>query len=245
MEEAYTGLRQLRSPETRPAVRAALYFSRRADSYSGHEHNRHCSSGSLGTMARTTGCPSVARPTLCSRSGFEQCDPVRSSNPLTQAGAFGEPPAGRMRGLDGEPGRRLCISAAQFFASTGPRHMELFGTSPEAFARYHGPDERRGCPKQHAVFRGRLTMEDLLASPQLQRPLTRLQACPPTGGGAATVVVVGQFADREVLQTRFVLTGATGTHFRSRRNVLRGHAARCWLQRRADCGCASRSERLE
>src|SRR5262249_17884400 len=47
-----------------------------------------------------------------------------------------------------------------------------------------------------AVFRNPVTLEEVLASPHLSGPVTRLQACPPTCGAAAAVLVSPGFAGR-------------------------------------------------
>ncbi|HET9975671.1 MAG TPA: hypothetical protein VFQ68_46125 [Streptosporangiaceae bacterium] len=39
-----------------------------------------------------------------------------------------------------------------------------------------------------AVFAGPVTVEEVLASPRISGPLTRLQCCPPAGGAAAAVL---------------------------------------------------------
>jgi sterol carrier protein 2 len=46
----------------------------------------------------------------------------------------------------------------------------------------------------YAVFTQPVTAEEVLASPRIFGPLTRLQCCPPTCGAAAAVVVSEEFA---------------------------------------------------
>ena len=45
-----------------------------------------------------------------------------------------------------------------------------------------------------AVFRDPLSVEQVLASPRLYGPLTRLQCCPPTCGAAAAILCSQNFA---------------------------------------------------
>jgi acetyl-CoA acetyltransferase len=49
------------------------------------------------------------------------------------------------------------------------------------------------------VFRTPVTVEEVLASPRIYGPLTRLQCCPPTCGAAAAVVCSPDFARRHGL----------------------------------------------
>lgn len=44
------------------------------------------------------------------------------------------------------------------------------------------------------MFRNEVTVEEVLASPHIYGPLTRLQCCPPTCGAAAAVLVSEEFA---------------------------------------------------
>ena len=52
-----------------------------------------------------------------------------------------------------------------------------------------------------------MTVEEVLASPQIFGPLTRLQCCPPTCGAAAAVVVSPEFARRRGLRAGVEIAG--------------------------------------
>jgi acetyl-CoA acetyltransferase len=49
------------------------------------------------------------------------------------------------------------------------------------------------------LFRDELTLEQVMASPSIFDPLTRLQCCPPTCGAAAAVICSSEFAARHGL----------------------------------------------
>jgi acetyl-CoA acetyltransferase len=84
--------------------------------------------------------------------------------------------------------------AAQLFGAAGQSHMERFGTSKEAFAMISVKARKHAANNPKAVFRDLVTLEEVLASPHVYGPLTRLQCCPPTSGAAAVVLVSAEYA---------------------------------------------------
>ena len=86
--------------------------------------------------------------------------------------------------------------AAQMFGGAGKEHMERFGTSAETFAKISVKARRHAANNPYAVFRDQVTVEQVLASPTISDPLTRLMCCPPTCGAAAAVVCTPEFAAR-------------------------------------------------
>ncbi|MCV7009300.1 lipid-transfer protein [Mycobacterium gordonae] len=84
--------------------------------------------------------------------------------------------------------------AAQYFGGAGRQYAETYGTRPETFARIAVKARAHAKNNPYAVFRDEVTVEDVLASPQIYGPLTRLQCCPPTCGAAAAVLVSEEFA---------------------------------------------------
>ena len=89
--------------------------------------------------------------------------------------------------------------AAQLFGGAGRMHMRLYGTRPETFARISVKSRKHAANNPLALFREPLTVEQVLASPNVFDPLTRLQCCPPTCGAAAAVVCSEDFARRKHL----------------------------------------------
>ncbi len=92
--------------------------------------------------------------------------------------------------------------AAQLFGGAGRMHMQLFGTRASTFARIAVKARRHAAANPLALFQAPLSVEEVLASPMVFDPLTRLQCCPPTCGGAAVVLCSEDFARRHGLDQR-------------------------------------------
>jgi acetyl-CoA acetyltransferase len=89
--------------------------------------------------------------------------------------------------------------AAQFFGGAGQAYVDEHGTDPAVFAHISVKSRRHAAHNPNAVFRDPVTVEEVLASPVVYGPLTRLQCCPPTCGAAAAVVCSPAFAARRGL----------------------------------------------
>jgi len=81
--------------------------------------------------------------------------------------------------------------AAQLFGNAGREHMERFGTSKERLAEIAVKNHRHSANNPKAQFQDEFTVAEVLASPLVHEPLTRLQ-CSPTSDGAAAAVVVSE-----------------------------------------------------
>jgi sterol carrier protein 2 len=101
--------------------------------------------------------------------------------------------------------------AAQLFGGAGAQYAAEHGTSDETFAQIAVKSRRHAANNPYAVFRDTVTVEEVLASPTIYGPLTRLQCCPPTCGGAAAVVVSDEFARRHSLRTDVAITAQVMT----------------------------------
>jgi acetyl-CoA acetyltransferase len=80
-----------------------------------------------------------------------------------------------------------------FYAAFARAHMQKYGTTKEQFARVAVKNHFHGSLNPHAQYREVYSLEDVLASPPVAEPLTRLM-CSPIGDGAAATVLVA--ADR-------------------------------------------------
>ena len=96
-------------------------------------------------------------------------------------------------GADGIVGR--------LFGGAGLEHMERYGTTASTFAKIAVKARSHAAHNPYAVFRAPLTVEEILASPRVSDPLTRLMSCPPTCGAAAAVVCTPEFAAAHGLST--------------------------------------------
>jgi acetyl-CoA acetyltransferase len=89
--------------------------------------------------------------------------------------------------------------AAQLFGGAGRMHMQLYGTRADTFGRIAVKAREHAARNPLALFRTPITLDEVMASPQVFDPLTRLQCCPPTCGAAAAVLCSADFARRQGL----------------------------------------------
>jgi acetyl-CoA acetyltransferase len=111
--------------------------------------------------------------------------------------------------------------AARFFGGAGQAYVDEYGIDPAVFAEISVKARNHAANNPYAVFRDPVTVEQVLASPHIYGPLTRLQCCPPTCGAAAAVVCGPDFAARHGLDSRVVIraqamTTDTDTTFAAR-----------------------------
>jgi acetyl-CoA acetyltransferase len=90
--------------------------------------------------------------------------------------------------------------ALKLFGGAGAEYQARYGASDETFAMISVKARRHAKHNERAIFRTEVTVEEVLASPHMLGPLTRLQCCPPTCGGAAAVIVSEAFAKRRGLK---------------------------------------------
>lgn len=86
--------------------------------------------------------------------------------------------------------------AAQYFGGAGREYCEKYDMDPALFAEIAVKARRHAANNPNAVFRDPVTAPQVLDSPQIYGPLTRLQCCPPTCGAAAAVLVSEDYAHR-------------------------------------------------
>ncbi|HWK49034.1 MAG TPA: beta-ketoacyl synthase N-terminal-like domain-containing protein, partial [Steroidobacter sp.] len=166
--------------------------------------NNNCSTGStalyLARQAVESGVVDVALAL-----GFEQMNP----GALTVANADRPPILGRFWKAVGQlqqPDPNAPF-AAQWFGGAGREHQEKYGTKQETFARISQKARKHAANNPLAVFRDPLTLEEVMQSQHLYGPLTRYQACPPTCGAAAAVIVSPAYAKRKGLQGLVKIAG--------------------------------------
>ena len=89
--------------------------------------------------------------------------------------------------------------AAQMFGGGGREYQEKYGTPDDVFALISVKARQHAANNPLAIFRDPLTVDEVLASKKLYGPITRYQACPPTCGAAAAVLVSEAFAKKHGL----------------------------------------------
>ena len=82
----------------------------------------------------------------------------------------------------------LGLVAPATFGILARRHMEEFGTSKKQMALVAVKNRNHARLNPFAQFREPITIEEVLASPMVADPLTRLQCCPIADGAAAVVL---------------------------------------------------------
>ncbi len=170
--------------------------------------NNNCSTGSsalfLARQAVESGMVECALAL-----GFEQMVP----GPLTKVYQDRPTPldefvaaVDRKDGID-----RQAPMAPQYFAAAGRQHMAQYGTRPSTFARISVKARRHAAQNPFALFRDPVTEEEVLGSPAIVDPLTRLQCCPPTCGAAAAVLCSEEFAGKHGLSPAVSIAGQAMT----------------------------------
>jgi len=97
--------------------------------------------------------------------------------------------------------------APHLFGGAGLEYQRQYGTRNETFALIATKARRHARDNDKAIFRQPLTVEEVLQSPPIYGPLTRLQCCPPTCGAAAAVLVSESFARRHGLNADVAILG--------------------------------------
>ncbi len=158
--------------------------------------NNNCSTGSTALyLARQAIEGGAAECVLA--VGFEQMLP----------GALGLVFDDRKRTLDHHLSKQIEIQgydeaapmAAQQFGGAGVDYQQRYGIADEVFGLISVKARRHAANNPLALFRTPLTLEEVMASRHLYGPITRFQACPPTCGAAAALLVSPAFAQKHGL----------------------------------------------
>ena len=170
--------------------------------------NNNCSSGSSALFLARQAVASGAAECVMAL-GFEQMSPgalkgAYDDRPSPMA-RFAEVMTG-LQGFDATAPR-----AAQFFGGAGRDYMKKYGIKAETFARISVKARQHAARNPLAVFRQTVTLDEVLASPKVFDPLTRLQCCPPTCGAAAAVVCSPEFAQRHGLDQHVIIAAQAMT----------------------------------
>jgi len=93
------------------------------------------------------------------------------------------------RGITNAPG------AAQMFGNAGREYMEKYGAKKEDFAEIARVNHEHSKRNPYSQFQDEYTLEQIMNSTVIHEPLTKLQCCPTSDGGAAAVLVSQEFLD--------------------------------------------------
>lgn len=180
--------------------------------------NNYCASGSSGLFLARQAIESGAAECVLA-VGFEQMPPGALKSNFTDRPSPVARFADLMRELQGY--QDDIPRAAQFFGGAARAYMAEYGIPAETFGLIAVKARRHAARNPNAVFRDEVTLEEVMASPTVFAPMTRLQCCPPTCGGAAAILCSEAFArkhglDRRVLIKAQSMTTDTAITFDSR-----------------------------
>jgi len=104
----------------------------------------------------------------------------------------------KLRGFEASP------VAPQIFGNAGREHMERYGSKPEQFAKIGLKNHRHSVNNPYSQFQDEYTLEEILASPMVHAPLTKLQCCPTSDGSGAVVLASEEFVRKHSLEEKAV-----------------------------------------
>ncbi|MGZ6969685.1 MAG: lipid-transfer protein, partial [Acidimicrobiia bacterium] len=94
--------------------------------------------------------------------------------------------------------------APQMFGNAGREYMERYGVKAESFARIAEKNHRHSANNPNSQFRDIYSLDEILAAKMVHEPLTKLQCCPTSDGGAAAIVVSEDFVREHGLEDQAV-----------------------------------------
>jgi len=152
--------------------------------------NNNCSTGSSALM--------LGRQAI--EGGLAECVLVVGFEKM-EKGALGSKYADRTNPLSEHVGVMMNAAgvtsapfAAQMFGGAGREYQWRWGTKRETFAKVAAKARKHAANNPYALFQQQLSVEEILASPEVFDPLTRYQCCPPTCGAAAAILCSDDFA---------------------------------------------------
>lgn len=93
---------------------------------------------------------------------------------------------------------------AQLFGNAGKEHMEKYGTKPEHLAKIAYKNHKHSVNNPYSQFQEDYTMEQIMNSPCIYGPLTKLQCCPTSDGSAAAILATEDFVRAHGLERQAV-----------------------------------------
>jgi sterol carrier protein 2 len=116
----------------------------------------------------------------------------------------------RVQGFNAAP------PTAQMFGGAGREYRWRYGTKRETFAKVAEKARKHAAKNPFALFKEELSVEAIMASPEVFDPLTRFQCCPPTCGAAAAVLASDEFAKKNGIENAvYIAAQAMTTDYES------------------------------
>jgi acetyl-CoA acetyltransferase len=155
--------------------------------------NNNCSTGSTALM--------LAKQAI--EGGIAECVLVVGFEQM-EKGALGSKYSDRTNPLDQHAGLMNKVQgfnqappAAQMFGGAGREYRWKYGTKRETFAKVSQKARKHAANNPYALFTEQLSVDEILAAPEVFDPLTRYQCCPPTCGAAAAVLCSDEYAKKK------------------------------------------------
>jgi acetyl-CoA acetyltransferase len=118
--------------------------------------------------------------------------------------------------MNEEQGFTQAPPAAQMFGGAGREYRFKYGTKRETFAKIAHKARKHAANNPYALFNDVLSVEEILASPEVFDPLTRFQCCPPTCGAGAAILCSDEFAKKHgISKPVYIAAQAMTTDFDS------------------------------
>ncbi|KAF5281326.1 hypothetical protein FQR65_LT02956 [Abscondita terminalis] len=103
-----------------------------------------------------------------------------------------------LAGLEGSP------MAAQLFGNAGLEHMKKYGTTLEHFAKIAYKNHKHSVNNPYSQFQDLYSLEEIMKSPKIFGPLTKLQCCPTSDGAATAILASEKFVKAHGLESQAV-----------------------------------------
>lgn len=82
--------------------------------------------------------------------------------------------------------------------------MKTYGTNPQHFAKIAYKNHLHSLNNPYSQFQEEYTLEQIMESPKVFGPLTKLQCCPTSDGAAAVVLANEDFVRKRKLESQAV-----------------------------------------
>lgn len=93
---------------------------------------------------------------------------------------------------------------AQMFGNAALEHMRKYGTRPDHLAKIAQKNHKHSVNNPNSQFQDEYSLQQILDSPKIFGPLTKLQCCPTSDGAAAAIVASEGFVRRHGLENQAV-----------------------------------------
>ncbi|KAF9973079.1 sterol carrier protein 2 [Actinomortierella ambigua] len=94
--------------------------------------------------------------------------------------------------------------AAQIFGNAGVEYIEKYGATADHLAKIGEKNHRHSALNPYSQFKDVYTLDQVKSSPKVFGPLTKLQCCPTSDGGACAILASEKFVREHNLQDQAV-----------------------------------------